>query len=384
MEQLIPLDYASLRLIWWALLGALLVGFAVMDGFDLGVATVLPLVAKEDVERRVVINVVGPVWEGNQVWLITGGGAVFAAWPLLYASSFSSFYLAMMLLLIALILRPVAFKYRSKMPSRQWRRAWDAVLCGCGFIASLVFGVAVGNVIVGIPFGFDAVTMRPLYQGNFFDLFTPFPLLCGLLSVCMLAMHGSALLFWKTDAAVAVRARRSGILFALAALLLFALGGWWAAHGLVGFSITSVIDPEQVSNPFSKKVVLSAGAWFTNYSRWPAMWIAPALGLGGAAVVALALALRAQAAAFIASSLCVTGIVLTFGFSIFPFLLPSSLSPDASLTIWDASSSRLTLWIMLLVTGLLLPIVALYTGWVYRVLRGTVTQKSLGDSPHAY
>ncbi len=384
MEQLIPLDYASLRLIWWGLLGTLLVGFAVMDGFDLGVATVLPLVAKEDGERRVVINVVGPVWEGNQVWLITGGGAVFAAWPLLYASSFSSFYLAMMLLLIALILRPVAFKYRSKMLSPQWRRAWDAVLCSCGFIASLVFGVAVGNVIVGIPFGFDPITMRPLYQGDFFGLFTPFPLLCGLLSVCMLAMHGSTLLFWKTDAMVAARARQSGILFALAALVLFALGGWWVAHGLMGYSITSVIDAGQVSNPFSKKVVLSAGAWFANYSRWPSMWIAPALGLGGAVVVVLALTLRAQAAAFIASALCVTGIVLTFGFSIFPFLLPSSLMPDASLTVWDASSSRMTLWIMLLVTGLLLPIVVLYTGWVYRVMRGTVTQKSLGDSPHAY
>jgi cytochrome d ubiquinol oxidase subunit II len=384
MEQLIPFDYSTLRVIWWALLGTLLVAFAVMDGFDLGMATVLPLVARQDIERRVVINVAGPVWEGNQVWLITGGGAVFAAWPLLYASAFSGFYLAMMLLLIALILRPVGFKYRSKMPSRRWRRAWDAVLCGSGLIASLVFGVAVGNVMIGVPFGFDADSMRPLYQGGFFDLFTPFPLLCGLLSVCMLAMHGSALLFWKTDGALAARARTAGSLFALASLVLFALGGWWAAHGLVGFSITSAIDPNQLSNPLAKSVVAMPSAWFHNYALWPAMWIAPILGLGGAVLVILALQLRIAAAAFLSSALSVAGIVLTFGFSIFPFLLPSSLDPHASLTIWDASSSRLTLWVMLLATAVLLPIVCLYTAWVYRVMRGKVTSASVGDAPHAY
>lgn len=384
MEQLIPLDYSTLRVIWWALLGALLVGFTVMDGFDLGVAAVLPLVARRDIERRVVINVVGPVWEGNQVWLITGGGAAFAAWPLLYASAFSGFYLAMMLLLIALILRPVGFKYRSKLEATRWRGAWDAVLCGSGLVAALVFGVAVGNVIVGVPFGFDADTMRPLYEGDFWGLFMPFPLLCGMLSVCMMAMHGSTLLMWKTDGEVAARARITGICFALASLALFALGGWWTAHGLHGYAITSAIDPDQLSNPLGKTVAVSAGAWMRNYARWPAMWAAPLLGLGGALLAAALLAVRGAAAAFIASALSVAGIVLTFGFSLFPFLMPSLLTPDASLTIWDASSSRLTLWIMLLVTAVLLPIVSLYTAWVYRVMRGKVTQATLGDSPHAY
>lgn len=212
MEQFIPFDYATLRVIWWGGLGFLLVAYAVMDGFDLGVATVLPLVARQDVERRVVINVIGPVWEGNQVWLVVAGGIVFAAWPLLYAMAFSGFYLAMMLLLIALILRPVGFKYRSKMPSTAWRSRWDGILCFCGVVASLVFGVAVGNVIIGVPFGFDPDTLRPLYQGSFFGLFTLFPLLCGLLSVCMLAMHGSAMLFWKTTDTIAQRARRTGCL----------------------------------------------------------------------------------------------------------------------------------------------------------------------------
>lgn len=384
MEQLIPLDYSTLRVVWWALLGALLVGFAVMDGFDLGVAAVLPLVARRDIERRVVINVVGPVWEGNQVWLITGGGAAFAAWPLVYASAFSGFYLAMMLLLIALILRPVGFKYRSKLEAPRWRAAWDAVLCGSGLVAALVFGVAVGNLIVGVPFGFDAQTMRPLYEGDFFGLFTPFPLLCGLLSICMLAMHGCTLLVWKTDAAVAARARVVGICFALACLALFALGGWWVAHGLPGYAITSAVDPNQLSNPLAKTVSVVAGAWMHNYARWPAMWIAPALGLGGALLAAALLAVRGAALAFIASALSVAGIVLTVGFSMFPFLMPSLLTPNASLTVWDASSSRVTLWIMLLVTALLLPIVSLYTAWVYRVMRGKVTQAALDDAPHAY
>ncbi|MCJ9712585.1 cytochrome d ubiquinol oxidase subunit II, partial [Bordetella hinzii] len=165
METLIPFDLDTLRVIWWVLLGALLIGFAVMDGFDLGVAALLPVVARTDAERRIAINVVGPVWEGNQVWLITAGGAIFAAWPVLYAASFSGFYLAMLLLLLALILRPVAFKYRSKMESPRWRNNWDYVLCFSGVVASLVFGVAMGNVILGVPQNFDAVTLRPSWEG---------------------------------------------------------------------------------------------------------------------------------------------------------------------------------------------------------------------------
>ena len=186
------LDYQTLRVIWWLLLGVLLIGFAVMDGFDLGVGTLLPFVAKTDEERRLVLNTIGPVWEGNQVWLVLGGGAIFAAWPPLYAVSFSGFYLAMFLILFALILRPVGFKYRGKMPSQRWRNNWDRHLFIGGFIPALIMGVAVGNVLLGVPFAIDD-TARISYEGHLIGLLTPFALLAGLVSVAMLVAHGAAM-----------------------------------------------------------------------------------------------------------------------------------------------------------------------------------------------
>lgn len=384
MDTLIPIDYATLRVIWWVLLGALLIGFAVMDGFDLGVAALLPVVAKTDAERRVVINVVGPVWEGNQVWLITAGGAIFAAWPLLYAASFSGFYLAMMLALIALILRPVGFKYRSKMEGSRWRNTWDGVLCFSGVVASLVFGVAVGNIILGAPFTFDDTALRLVYEGHFYQLFMPFALLCGVLSVVMLAMHGAVLLAWRTEDPVSSRARNWGRLCALLTLVLFVAGGFWVAGGIDGHVVTSAIDAQGPSAPLLKTVTVQAGAWMANYATWPLMWIAPALGVIGAVLVLLLLTLRANVLSFLASAVSITGIILTVGFSLFPFLMPSSTNPRAGLTIWDASSSHLTLWIMVIAVVIFLPIVTLYTAWVYRVMRGKVTHATVGDTPNSY
>ena len=200
------LDYETLRLIWWALLGILLIGFAIMDGFDLGTAALLPFVAKTDMERRIAINTVGPVWEGNQVWFILGGGAIFAAWPTLYAASFSGFYLAMFLVLLALILRPAGFKYRSKVESPVWRAIWDWALFAGGVVPSLVFGVAFGNLFVGVPFTFDA-DLRFHSTITLISLLNPFSLLVGLVSLAMIAMHGAAWLNLKTEGAVEARAR---------------------------------------------------------------------------------------------------------------------------------------------------------------------------------
>ncbi|VGO08916.1 Cytochrome d ubiquinol oxidase subunit II [plant metagenome] len=385
MEQfIIPLDYGTLRVVWWALMGALLIGFAVMDGFDLGVAALLPVVARSDAERRVVINVVGPVWEGNQVWLITAGGAIFAAWPLLYAASFSGLYLAMLLLLVALIIRPAGFKYRSKFEGTRWRARWDMLLCASGVIASLVFGVAMGNILQGVPFGADPATLRPVYEGSFFALFNPFALLAGVLSVAMLVTHGAVLLVWRTEGPVAARARQWARGGAVLTALLFALGGVWIASGIDGYSITSAIVTDGASNPAAKTVAVSAGAWMQNYERWPLAWAAPALGVGMALLTALLVSVRRNVLAFVASALAISGIILTVGLSMFPFIMPSTLDPRASLTVWDASSSHLTLWIMLLVTLIFLPIVTAYTSWVYRVMRGKVTEHTVGDTPNSY
>lgn len=386
MESIILLDYDTMRHIWWLLLGVLLIAFAIMDGADLGVAMLLPLVTKTDDERRVLYNVIGPTWEGSQVWLITAGGVIFAAWPLLYAMSFSGFYLAMMLLLVALIVRPVAIKYRSKLESETWRRNWDITWCLSGLVASLVFGVAIGNVMLGVPFRFDPDTLRPIYEGNLFGLFHPFAVLCGVLSIAMMLLQGATALSWKTEGGVAQAAQRWAVWSGIAVIVLFVLGGVWIATGISGYTMdTSLLASNDVSNPLagSKAINVEAGSWMGIYSVTPLAWIAPVAGI---AVTALAILLvkSKPLLSVLMSSLSIAGIIFTFGFSTYPFLLPSSLDPASSLTIFDASASHMTLWVMLLVAIFFLPIIIAYTSWVFRVMRGKVTTEEINDAPHAY
>ena len=379
------LDYDTLRVIWWALLGVLLVAFAVTDGFDLGTGTLLPFVAKTDLERRVVINTVGPVWEGNQVWLVLGGGAIFAAWPQLYAVSFSGFYLAMAAVLLALILRPVGFKYRSKRDSTQWRAAWDWALFVGGFVPALIFGVAMGNVLQGVPFRIEP-DMQIFYEGGFFGLLNPFALLCGLVSVAMLVMHGAAWLVLKTDGLVASRARTWGIRAALATVALYAVAGVLLWNVVDGYCITSELVTTGPSNPLFKTVQAGvAGTWFANYAAHPWTQLAPSAGIVGALLTWMALVKRKEGVAMLTSSLSVAGIVLSVGASMFPFILPSSIQPQASLTVWDSSSSHLTLFIMLVCACIFLPLIIMYTSWVYKVLWGKVNPTEIRDGKgHAY
>lgn len=365
------LDYTTLRLIWWVLLGVLLIGFAATDGFDMGTAILLPFIGKDDVERRIIINAVGPVWEGNQVWFILGGGAIFAAWPPLYAVSFSGFYLAMFVVLAALILRPVAFKYRSKCDEVRWRAAWDWALFIGGFVPVLIFGVAVGNVLQGVPFRLDG-DLRAFYEGSFFGLLNPFALLCGLLSVTMLVTHGAAWVALKTDGAVAERARGVGLVTALLTPALFALAGVALHLWVDGYHITSVVVTDGPSNPLLKQVAAAPALWFRNFGTYPFLLIAPALGLAGPLLVWAGLRARAEGATLILSGLSLFGIIATVGVSMFPFILPSSIDPASSLTVWDSSSSHQTLFIMLVVTCIFLPLVLAYTAWAYRILWGKV------------
>jgi cytochrome d ubiquinol oxidase subunit II len=380
---MIPLDYETLRVIWWLLLGILLIGFAIMDGYDLGVGALIPFVARNDGERRVLINLIGPTWEGNQVWLVLGGGAIFAAWPTLYAVSFSGFYLAMIAILLALILRPVGFKFRGTVADARWRTVWDWALFIGGFVPALIFGVAVGNVLRGVPFDLNA-DLRPSYTGNFFGLLNPFALICGLTSLSMLVTHGAAVIAARTEGMTAIRARTYGKIGALATIALFALAGLWVAFLLDGFRVTSVQDVLGPSNPLNKTAVAEAGAWLANYGAHPWMILAPVLGFAGAAIAYFGLSVNAWKTSILGTSLTIVGVISTAGLSLFPFLLPSSIDPNASLTVWDASSSHLTLWTMLLATCFFLPIILAYTAFVYRVMRGTVSEDSIGRNPNAY
>ena len=365
------LDYETLRLIWWLFLVVLITGFAVMDGFDLGVAAQLLYVGRSDEERRVAINSIGPVWEGNQVWFVLGGGAAFAAFPLLYATAFSGFYAAMFLVLLTFIVRPVGFDFRNKLADPRWRGTWDTALCVAAIVAALLFGVAVGNLFLGVPFRFDA-DMRLDYEGGLLGLVRPFPLLCGVASLAMLLMHGAAYLRLKTEGAVAERARGVLIASAMALVLLLTLGGFWVSR-LDGYAITGALDHNGPSNPMLKDVVRQAGAWLANYGAHPWMVAAPLLAYVGCFFAAGSARAGKDGVAFVFSALAVAGILFTAGLSLFPFLLPSDLMPGHSLTIWDASSSQHTLFIMVVAVLVFLPIVMLYTGWVFGVLRGKVT-----------
>ena len=368
-------DFEILRVIWWGLLGVLLIGFALTDGFDLGVGALLPFVAETDVERRVAINTVGPVWEGNQVWFILGGGAIFAAWPPLYAVSFSGFYLAMFLILAALILRPVGFKYRSKREDERWRAAWDWGLFIGGFVPALVFGVAVGNVLQGVPFRLTDDLM-PIYEGSFFGLLNPFALLAGLVSLSMLVMHGAAWLLLKTEGIVASRARIFGGYAALATSATFALAGLWLAIGIDAYAFTEEVLKDGPSNPLLSEVT-KGGSWLAAYSARPWIMIAPILGFAGAALAWLGFRSGREGWTMLASKLAITGIISTVGLTMFPFILPSSIDPRSSLTVWDSSSSHLTLFVMLVSAVIFVPLILAYTAWVYKVLWGKVTSEDV-------
>jgi len=371
-------DYEILRILWWAVLGVLLIGFAVMDGFDMGSLALLPFVAKTDNERRIVINTIGPVWEGNQVWLLLGAGAIFAAWPYLYAVAFSGFYFAMLIVLLTLILRPVGMKFRSKMPGIGWRAFWDWCLFAGGSVPPVIFGVAFGNALEGVPFSFDS-SLRMTYSGSFFALLNPFALLCGILSLGMILLQGATWLAVKTEASVQRRARQTIVALAMGVPLLFAVGGIWSGGFIDGYHYASTINPEGPSNPLYKTVTRASGALMDNFSNYPIAWLVPALVILGAALALIGVARRRPIVSFIGSSLVIAGTVATAGVALFPFLLPSSTVPNASLTVWDASSSRTTLILMTLVTAVFLPIILVYTSWVYHVLRGPVTAQHVKD-----
>ena len=374
------LDYETLKLIWWGLIVTLLVGFTMMDGFDLGVGILLPFVGRTDDERRVAINVVGPTWEGNQVWLVLGGGAIFAAWPLVYAAGFSVFYLALILTLCALFMRPVGFDYRSKVANPHWRSFWDWGLFVGGLVPAIVFGVAIGNLFTGVAFEFDT-TMRVTYGAGLLQQLNPFGLYCGVVSAVMLAMHGGALLVLRTDQQVFDRSRRFVISLGVLLAILFALGGLWISR-MDGYAIANIGNYGQALTPFEKTVVIGSGKWLANYECWHWLWLLPASGILAALTASFSAWMRWRWFSFIASSVSVMSVISTAAISLFPFILPSSMDPVSSLTLWDAVSSEKTLWVMLLVVIIFLPIVLIYTSWVYRVLRGRVTVERIRRESH--
>ncbi len=336
----------DLNLIWFVLLGVLLAGYAVLDGFDLGVG-MLHLLARGDAERRTLIATIGPIWDGNEVWLVTFGGALFAAFPEAYATVFSGFYFVFMLVLLALISRAVSLDFRSKTESPAWRATWDVVFSVSSMVATLLFGVGIGNAMVGVP-----LTDRGIYAGGFFNLLNPYSLLVGLLAVALFLMHGSIYLHLKTEGALRDRIRH-----------------WmWRTYGLFVCMYLLVTLATWILVP-------RATAPFAQY---PAAWMVVVINAAAVLSIPCALARGWSGRAFLASCLSVIAFVLLLGVALFPNLVTSTPNPDHSLTIYTAASSQRTLGIMLIIAAIGMPFVLAYTVIIYRVFRGRVAVGS-GD-----
>ena len=376
------IDYETLRIIWWLLLGVLLAGFAIMDGFDLGIAALVRVLARDDAERRALLETIEPTWEGNQVWLVLGAGAIFAAWPLLYAVAFSGFYFAMLLVLFALILRPGGFSFRNKVADPRWRNTWDWVITISGLVPALIFGVAIGNLFLGVPFRFDDA-LRMSYEGGLLGLLRPFPLLVGGVSLAMLLLHGCTWAALKSEAPIGARAERLLGWIAPAFIGLYLGAGGWLAFGIEAYAIEGVAAAAAPSNPLAKQVSIG-GHWLADgaLGGWACVLAAVAIVL--AACVPLLARRQHHRTAFLASATMVFVTLFSAGFALFPFLMPSSLDPRSSLTVWDASSSQHTLGLMLIAVIIFMPLVLAYTTWVYRVLRGRVSLQHIRDSHSLY
>ncbi len=376
-------DYETLKLVWWVLIGVLLIGFAVTDGMDMGVGNLLLFIGRNDDERRVMINTVGPHWDGNQVWLVTAGGAIFAAWPAVYAAAFSGFYFAMLLALFALFFRPVGFDYRSKLDNPAWRKGWDLALFIGSAVPALVFGIAFGNLLQGVPFHLDEF-LRPFYTGSFLALLNPFALLAGLLSVTMLTLHGATWLQMRTLDVLAERSRVAARRMALLSMLLFAAGGVWVATGIDGYRVIDMPPPGDLTSPLHKTVEVAAGAWFDNYRALPWTLLFPLLGFAGMLGAWWFAGARRPAMAFFSSSLAIVGVIMTAGVSMFPFIMPSSSNPSHSFIAWDAVSSPLTLTVMFWAAAIFVPIIVAYTSWNYYKMWGKVSVDEIKNRFAAY
>ncbi|MBP9742283.1 MAG: cytochrome d ubiquinol oxidase subunit II [Burkholderiales bacterium] len=380
------MDYATLKFIWWVLIGILLIGFMVMDGHDMGVGTLSPFIGKTNSERRAAINSVAPHWDGNQVWFITAGGAVFAAWPLVYAASFSMLYIAILAVLWTIFLRAPAFDYRSKIDDSKWRSTWDWVLFIGSALPPLLFGVAFGNVILGIPFHFNnemrlvSDAASPLI--GFLSLLSPFALLSGLISFSMITAHGGVYLSLRTTEAMQKRSKNAALLFSAITIILFIAAGIYVEH-LNGYLAVN-LNPNGSSDPLLKTVNVVSGAWLNNYINYPWTIAVPVIAVAGFLSSMIFTKINRFGSAFIFSSIGMAGIILTAAVSIFPFILPSSSSPSSSLTVWDATSSKHTLELMLIAALIFTPLILIYTGWVYKIMGGKLTTAKIEEDSKTY
>lgn len=370
------LSYGALKVVWWAILVVILIFFCVMGGGDIGVGVLLPLIGRNDTERRVALNAIGPTWEANQTWFILLGGALFAAWPELYAAAFSGLYLAMMLVLWTMFLRPVCFDYRNKIRAPIWRYTWDWILCVCCIAASIFGGTAIGNVFLGLPFRFTDSHLNFQYTGDFFTLLRPYALCMAVFLLLMFVMQAAAFLTLKASGIVAKRAQRYGLVCGALLLVLFTVLGFWTAR-LDGFSLAITDISASLTPIMENSVRVIPGHWLHNYSTYPWMMAAPILGYVCLILFLWTSYYSYSRLAFLSSVFAIWSFGFTAAFTLFPFIFPSVTYPRHSLTLWNACSSQHTLFVMLLIAIVMLPIILMYTAWINWVMRGRVGEEDI-------
>ncbi|TGW15224.1 cytochrome d ubiquinol oxidase subunit II [Candidatus Hepatobacter penaei] len=373
-------DYTVLRIIWWILLGVIFWIFALTDGFDLGVASLMPFVTKKDEERRVLLNTVGPVWEGNQAWLILAAGAIFAAWPLLYGALFTGFYLPLFFVLASLILRPVGFKYRSKLENTKWRGMWDMCLFLGGVIPSLCFGLVLGALVSGAYFEFDD-NLRLIAYNNLPSLFHPLALASGVVWLLLFVTHGALYLCVKTEGSLKKKIQDFIPLRLWASIVMYFV---FLCVWRVTIPLRDVImSTDMPSNPLAKSVLAVEPA--KDFLSWLPLSAGTLISLVcfmGLTVLIHKIYLKHAFWAWVVSCVRMAMVIASVGLGNYPILLTSLTNVNHSLTLWDASSSRLTLIIMLISAIIFVPLMIWLASWVYDVLKGPVSKQDIQKKSH--
>jgi cytochrome bd ubiquinol oxidase subunit II len=364
-------DYITLKIIWWLIFGVIVVAFFVTAGMDIGVNFLLPIVGKSDYDRRLIINSTGPTWEGNQVWLILFVAGLLAIWPTLYATLLYSMYFLCLILVFTLILRPPGIDYRNKINSHTWRITWDICLFIGAIAVALAIAILVAYLFTGLPYYFDN-DMRPIYQGSFYKLISPLSLLCFIVVLSWLSLHGALFLQYKLQDIPAQRSKKVVQIAGWTFLAAFIVTGVYVGFWIPAYKIDFIPELNSEFLPTAKIVSLLETGWCYNFTQNYWLWILPVLVLLATRVAMRLSKFGKPVTALFVNAIGMLALVFTVAAAIFPFLLLSQVNLNHSLTIWDAAASKNTLWYSLLAVVVLLPIVLLYTTWVYRVMRGKV------------
>ncbi|AMA64602.1 Cytochrome bd-I ubiquinol oxidase subunit 2 [Candidatus Arsenophonus lipoptenae] len=375
-------NYEVMRFIWWSIIGLLIIIFAITDGFDMGVGILLPFIGKTNIERRIMINAIAPHWDGNQVWLVTAVGALFAAWPIVYAAALSGFYIIIILILSSLFFRPVGFDYRSKLDNLKWRKIWDYGIFIGSFTPPLLGGIIFGNLLQGISFTINNQFFIN-YTGSILNILNPYSILIGIISIIVIITHGATYLQMRTTEELYTRTCNITYITAVCTSISFFIAIWWLIYGIDGYVIKSIINTNGVSNPLHKIVIRESFAWLTNFYKNPVLLILPILALIFPIFIIFMTKINKSGLAFLFSSLTISCIILTFGVSMFPFILPSSIQFNASLTVWDATASLLTLKVMTVIVIIFMPIILTYTIWCYRKMFSKIDKIQIQNNSHS-